>query len=227
MEQKPQQPVQPQQAPVQPKKSDEKVLKILFGIVVFVLFLVLLSVIQFLPSCKNQCKNAMTMFEVVIIPVLIAVSMIAAGVLYRKVKKLPEPVDKLDSYYDEVPPIAFIKILMASYAVSALVNAIVGGIFGAVLKGSCGDAAFMGCKDGLVVPYYVFIFPLTLVGTAFAGYKLSYLLFVPLAEVGTYPNGKKIMKRGTPKQVKWMAMAAAVLATLMVLVITIIYIKSM
>ena len=216
----------PQQTPVPPKKSDEKTLKILFCAVIFILALGFFALIQFLPFCKNQCKNAMTMLEVVCAPILMAVAIIASGVLYRKMKKLPEPNDKLDSYYDEVPPIAFVKILMTSYAISLLINAIVGGIFGAILKGSCGNAASVLCSNGLVVPYFVLVFPLTLVGSTFAGYKLSYLLFVPLAEVGTYPNGKKIMKHGTPKQVKWMTMAAAVLATLMVLVITIIYIKS-
>lgn len=222
-QQKPQQP-QPQVAPA--KKSDDKTLKILFFVVVFVLLLSLFIVAQFLPGCKVRCENAMTMLEVVFIPVLIAVAILAAGVIFRKIKKMPEKSDAADSYIDEVPPTAFVKIMMASYLISLTINAIVGSIFGANLKGSCGNAASDLCANGVVFPYYALVFPLTLVGSTFAGWKLSYLLLVPLAEVGTFPNGKKIMKHDTPKQVKWFVMGAAVLASLIVLVISIIFVKS-
>ena len=208
------------------KKSDDKTLKILFFVVVFVLLLGLFVVAQFLPGCKVRCENAMTMLEVVFIPIMIAVSILAAGVIFRKIKKMPEKSDAADSYMDEVPPTAFVKMMMMSYLISLVINTIVGGIFGANLNGSCGNAASELCVNGAVFPYYAFVFPLTLVGSTFAGYKLTYLALVPLVEVGTFPNGKKIMKHDTPKQVKWFVMGAAVLASLIVLVISIIFVKS-
>ena len=222
-QQKPQQP-QPQVAPA--KKSDDKTLKILFFAVVFVLLASIIVLVQFIPGCKVRCKNAMAMLETVFVPIMAAVAIIASGVLFRKMKKLPEKKEETDSYANEVPPLAFVKILMMSYSISLLINVIVGGIFSANLRGSCENAASALCVNGVVVPYFVAVFPLTLVGSTIAGYKLSYLLLVPLVEVGTFPNGKKIMKRDTPKQVKWLVMGAAVLAALIVLVITIIFIKS-
>ena len=222
--QKPQQ-AQPQVAPAK-KKTDDKILKILFFAVVAILLLSIFVSVQFLPSCKVHCRNAMTMLEVVCVPIVIAVSILAAGVIIRKIKKIPEKSDAASSYGDEVPPTAFLKLLLISYSISLLINAIVGSIFGANLRGVYENAASSLMANGVVVPYYAIVFPLTLAGSTFAGYKLSYLLMVPLAEIGTFPNGKKILKHDTPKQVKWFVMGAAVLASLIVLVISIIFVKS-
>ena len=229
MEQQPEQqiPQQPQSQVAPAKKSDDKTLKILFFAVVFMLLASIIVLVQFIPGCKVRCKNAMAMLETVFVPIMAAVAILAAGVIYRKIKKIPEKSDAASSYMDEVPPTAFLKLLLISYSISLLINAIVGSIFGANLRGVYENAASSLMANGVVVPYYAIVFPLTLVGSTFAGYKLSYLLMVPLAEVGTFPNGKKIMKHDTPKQVKWFVMGAAVLASLIVLVISIIFVKSM
>ena len=213
------------QPKVQDNKSDEKTMRILFGAGVFLLLMGLMVIFQLLPDCKNTCKSAMTMMEVISAPALIAVAFLASGVIYHKVKKMPEKAAEMDSE-EKVPFEILVKTMMTSYIVSLIICIIPSMIFSSIYRDSCSDAAYSECGNGVGIPYLAVVYPLVTAGAVIAGYKLSYLLFVPLSEIGHFPNGKAIMKHTTPKKEKFITLGAGLLAAIVILVTVILFMNS-
>ncbi len=209
------------QKPLPAKKSDDKVTKILLGVVFVIVMVALFVIAEILPFCKETCKEGLTILEVAAAPVILCVAVLVAGVLYNKMKKLPEKRAEIPSS-EEVPLPMLMRLLMTSYTISILICMIPSAFYVSNMIEKCGGAEYKSCGTEVNIPYFAFFFPVSVAIAVFAAYKLTYLLWVPLFEDGRYPNGNPIMRHATPRKVKFMTLGAAVAAAIMALVLSIV-----
>ena len=210
------------QQAVKPKKDNLLALKIIYGLVIFVVLVFFFILIQMLPSCKEECSAKLSAMEVLCMPILLVISALAAETIVNKSKNIEEkPIEEPSK---KVSLDVLFKAFLGSSIASIIICGIPNLIFLGILDGRCESHDYSSCGAGLIAAYYFFFFPLIAAGTVYGSYKLSYLAFVPLRSIGTFPNGKEIMKHVTPiwARIATMGFSLVTVISILVLILTII-----
>lgn len=207
-----------------PKKENLLALKIIYGLVIFVVLIFFFILIQMLPSCKEECTAKMSAMEVLCVPILLAISALAAETIVNKTKKIEEKT--IEEPSKEIALETLFKALLGSSVASVIICGIPNLIFMGILNGNCESHDYQTCDAGLIAAYCYFFFPLIAAGTVYGSYKLSYLVFVPLRSIGTFPNGKDIKKHVTPMWARIATMAFSLVTAISMLVLILITINS-
>ncbi len=212
------------QPAVKPKKENLLALKIIYGLVIFVVLIFFFILIQMLPSCKEECTAKMTTMEVLCVPILLAVSALAAETIVNKSKKIEEkPIEEPSK---EITLDVLFKALLGSSVASVIICGIPNLIFLGIMNGRCESHDYQTCDAGLIAAYSYFFFPLIAAGTIYGSYKLAYLVFVPLRSIGAFPNGKEIKKHVTPMWARIATMVFSALTAISMFVLMLITLNS-
>ena len=213
------------QPAAKPKKENLLALKIIYGLVIFIVYIFFYVLIELLPVCKEECSAKLTSMEVLCIPIMLALSALAAETIVDQTKKIEEKL--IEEPSKEISLQTLFKALMGASIASLILCGIPNLIFMGILNGNCESHDYASCGSaGLIAAYYYFFFPLIAAGAVYGGYKLSYLVFVPLRCIGTFPNGKEIMKHVTPMWARIATMGISAITVILILVMTLISINS-
>ena len=213
------------QPAAKPKKENLLALKIIYGLVIFIVYIFFYVLIELLPVCKEECSVKLTSMEVLCIPIMLALSALTAETIVDQTKKIEEKL--IEEPSKEISLQTLFKALMGASIASLILCGIPNLIFMGILNGNCESHDYASCGSaGLIAAYYYFFFPLIAAGAVYGGYKLSYLVFVPLRCIGTFPNGKEIMKHVTPMWARIATMGISAITVILILVMTLISINS-
>ncbi len=208
-----------------PKKQNPLELKIIYGLAIFMGLLLFFMLLELLPFCKEKCNDELTSMEVLCVPLLLVLSALTAETIVDKANKIEEkPIEEPSK---EISFQTLLKTLMGASLISLVLCGIPNLIFLGILGGNCESHDYASCGSaGLIAAYYYFFFPLIAAGTVYGSYKLSYLVFVPLRSIGTFPNGKEIMKHVAPMWARIVTMGISAITVILILVMTLISINS-
>ena len=188
-------------------------------------FLFFFVLIELLPICKEKCNEGLTTLEVLCLPILLTLSVLTAETIVNKTKKIE--VKPIEEPSKKISLEMLVKALLGSSVASLILCGIPNLIFLSILGGRCeSDDCSSSGGAGLIAAYYYFFFPLIAAGTVYGSYKLSYLIFIPLRSIGTFPNGKEIMKHVTPMWARIATMGVSAVTVILILVLTLISINS-